>query len=614
MYRHTNQTWLAYLGAAGLLMLLSACTTLNPPVATGAAIGDTAIATQPVTGDIAPTPDEDAMVAKTAELARREAEVQAALESTYPKQALTPELMMRFLVGDIAAQRGDRTLAYDTWLDLAQRTRDPRAAQRAVELSLQTDNYDNVLKALNLLRDIAPHSLEARTEYIKFMSATNHLPEVEAEVQAWLADDEQARPGLLLGLHTLWAKRKDTKAERVSIERLTAPYLTLPESHIARAMAAQDDGDDTTALAEVDQAVVGRPDWLYAILYRAELTAARSVDDALAYLGGAIERLPKAPSLKLAEARILGDNKRYAEQLALYTRWSETEPREADFLIGRAEADLALHRYADAEQSFVRALSLGVPHADGVHYYLGTTLVEEGKFEAAREQLLQVNDPSYHTAAITHLAHVEARLGHREAALAQLANLPVDTPDDQIARIEVESQTLADLDDLDGALKKLDAGLAAHPDNTDLLYERSLINERRNDIPAAERDLRQYIAAEPDDAQGLNALGYTLANRTDRLAEAEQLIRQALAKEPGNPVILDSMGWVLVREGKARDGIDWLKRAFAAMPDAEIAAHYGEALWRDGQQSEARRVWADGRQIDPHAQVLNDTVHRLTGQ
>ena len=61
------------------------------------------------------------------------------------------------------------------------------------------------------------------------------------------------------------------------------------------------------------------------------------------------------------------------------------------------------------------------------------------------------------------------------------------------------------------------------------------------------------------------------------------------------------------------DCLRLLRQAYAARPDAEIAAHLGEVLWTGGQQDEARKVWAEALANDPDSPILRSTLLRLTG-
>ena len=110
----------------------------------------------------------------------------------------------------------------------------------------------------------------------------------------------------------------------------------------------------------------------------------------------------------------------------------------------------------------------------------------------------------------------------------------------------------------------------------------------------------------------LNALGYTLADRTDRHQEALQLIEQAYQLNPDDPAILDSLGWVNFRLGNLSEAEALLRKALQRFPDHEVAAHR-EVLWTKGERSEARAVWSKALKLQPDSQILRETLKRLTG-
>jgi len=162
------------------------------------------------------------------------------------------------------------------------------------------------------------------------------------------------------------------------------------------------------------------------------------------------------------------------------------------------------------------------------------------------------------------------------------------------------------------AILTYDRGLQVLPDDTRLLYGRALLNDELNHTEAAVRDLRRVLALKPDDASAMNALGYTLADRTEQQTEALDLISKALTLKPGEPSIMDSLGWVQYRLGHLDVALEKLRSAYDKQPDPEIAAHLGEVLWVSGQKDEARRVWEQGRKKDAKNKVLIETINRLS--
>jgi tetratricopeptide (TPR) repeat protein len=130
-------------------------------------------------------------------------------------------------------------------------------------------------------------------------------------------------------------------------------------------------------------------------------------------------------------------------------------------------------------------------------------------------------------------------------------------------------------------------------------------------IDVVETNLRRLITLKPDHAQAYNALGYTLADRTDRLKEAKGYIEKALKLSPDDPFILDSMGWVLYRLGAQKEALGYLQRAYSLRPDPEIAAHIGEVMWTRGQQQDAEKIWRDASRENPDNEMLQATMKRF---
>jgi Flp pilus assembly protein TadD len=148
-------------------------------------------------------------------------------------------------------------------------------------------------------------------------------------------------------------------------------------------------------------------------------------------------------------------------------------------------------------------------------------------------------------------------------------------------------------------------------DDTDLIYEQAMMAEKLEKLDDMEQLLRRVIAIKPDNAHAHNALGYSLADRRQRLPEARELVQRALELAPGDPFITDSMGWVEFRLGNKTEALRLLRQAFKARPDTEIAAHLGEVLWSMGEREEARRIWREASGRDASNEVLRETLARL---
>lgn len=210
-------------------------------------------------------------------------------------------------------------------------------------------------------------------------------------------------------------------------------------------------------------------------------------------------------------------------------------------------------------------------------------------------------------------APVLHKLGRAEEAHARIREIQTDaTAADETRRDAYLLQ--ADLYKNEGRLADelatFDRGLAAYPDEPQLLYARALMWERRDDIARAEADLRRILALDADDVNALNALGYTLADRTNRYQEALELIARAYAADPDNAAIIDSYGWVLYRLGRSKEALSELLRAFTKQKDAEIAAHVAEVLWVLGRKDEAVNYFVEARRIDPDSRSLKRALDK----
>jgi Flp pilus assembly protein TadD len=195
--------------------------------------------------------------------------------------------------------------------------------------------------------------------------------------------------------------------------------------------------------------------------------------------------------------------------------------------------------------------------------------------------------------------------------LEHLADVTPKSRDEQVRVYLAREQVLRDSGQPEQALKLLDAALVDLPDDPDLLYARGLVTAMLDQVVEHERDMRRLIELDPQNAHAYNALGYTLADKTERFEEALALIEKALVLLPGDPYVLDSLGWVHYRRGNLKLALEYLTLAMDQQPDAEIAAHLGEVLWHLGDKAEAILAWEDGKSNDSDNPVLIETLRKF---
>ena len=214
--------------------------------------------------------------------------------------------------------------------------------------------------------------------------------------------------------------------------------------------------------------------------------------------------------------------------------------------------------------------------------------------------------------AIMRRAFLLAGLGDVEAARNLLTQLRVRADAEiKSQSYQAEAQILQEAGDDEQALELLNDVLGTAPEDFALRYMRALIAVGLNQLELAESDLRLIIAEQPDNAAAINALGYTLADLTERYDEAEELISRAYELQPDDASIIDSMGWISYRLGRLPEAETYMREAWKLMRNAEIAAHLGEVLWARGQKEEARSTWRLGMDLESDNEVLINTMRRF---
>jgi Flp pilus assembly protein TadD len=246
-----------------------------------------------------------------------------------------------------------------------------------------------------------------------------------------------------------------------------------------------------------------------------------------------------------------------------------------------------------------------------VRLYLGQLAEERKQFDEALRWYAEVAPGEQYLAAQLRIAQLLSKQGKLDAGRRHLQELRAAGRADRIPLLLAESQLLRDAGKAKEAYELLAENLAAQPEQPELLYESALLAEKIGRHDVLEANLRKLIGVKPDHAHAYNALGYSFADRNQRLAEAEQLIVKALQLSPEDPFIIDSMGWVLFRKGDNAGALTHLQRAYSIRPDPEIAAHLGEVLWALGRRDEARKTWQDAAKAHPGNEVLAEVMKRL---
>lgn len=528
-----------------------------------------------------------------------------------PAMELSESILFKITLAEIAAQRGQPHVAVPAFLEVARETRDPRVARRATEIAWNARFLPAALEAATLWLQADPESRRARQTVIALLVNQSRLDDAQPHLEKWLAGDQENVGQNFLQLYSLLSGYKDKAAIQKLIGRLASGYSAVPEASLALAQAAWSADDAATALKASREALRLRPGWELAALFQAQALQRDSVDEAVAFLGGFVKAHPGARDARLNYARLLVRAQRYPEARKQFEILLGEAPNNAEIAMAVATLSMQAKDYAAADLQLRRALEIGAKDPDMVRMYLGQVNEELKRDSEALKWYSSITHGAQFIPAQARYAGVLARQGRLEEARKYLRGI---NPGDARQRTQLtlaEAGLLRESGAYQEAFDFLGEALARSPDSTDLLYDHAMAAEKVNRLDVLEANLRRLIVLQPDHAHAHNALGYTLADRNQRLPEARALIETAHKLAPNDPFILDSLGWVLFRLGENEAALGHLRRAYEMRPDGEIAAHLGEVLWAMGRRDEARKIWAEALRAQPKNEALQGTIRRL---
>ena len=528
-----------------------------------------------------------------------------------PNVELSEAILFKLTLAEVALQRGQPHVAVPALLDVARETRDPRVARRATEVAWSARFLPAALDAATLWLQTDPESARARQTVIALLVNQSRLNDALPHLQKWLSSEPDKVGQNFLQLSSLVAGHQDKAAILRMFRTLAAAYPAVPEASLAVAQAAWNADDQPGALAAARRALELRPGWELAALFQARALQRDSVDQAIGFLETFLKSNPGARDARLNYARLLVAARRYPEARKQFEILVGEAPNNPEIAMAVATLSLQAKDYAAAELQLRRALEINPKDPDTIRLYLGQVSEELKRDDQALKWYSSVTGGEQFVAAQARYAAVLARQGKLAEARSHLQNVAAADARQRLQLTLAEAGLLRDARAYQEAFDFLAAAVAKTPDTPDLLYDYAMAAEKVNRVDVLETSLRRVIAMQPTHAHAYNALGYSLADRNERLAEARTLIETAHKLAPEDSYILDSLGWVMFRQGQTQEALGYLRRAYEARPDAEIAAHLGEVLWVLGRQAEAQKVWAEALRLQPKNDVLQATIKRL---
>ena len=529
------------------------------------------------------------------------------------KADLSGDLLYDLLVGEFAGNAGDMALAVESYDRAAMKTPDARVAARATYIAVYGERYEDALELLQRWEKLDPDDSEVPRMYaITYLKLGQPL-EAATYIQSILDTVEGNGHEKALAVKRLLAKESNTEDGLVVLDALNKAdpdnqHMLLLQARYAAQLEKYDE-----AIALLDKVIEIDSTQADVYIIKARILAAQGKQEqAMALVAMVLMDQPDNDHLRLQYARMLVEQRQFDQAKAQFNLLLKDDPENADILLSLGLLNIETGELDEAATHLTHLIDIGQKQ-DIANYYLGRIAQNREEHKLAISYYLKVKSGDYVFDSKMRIAGLFARLGRVDEGLRQLEALAEKQTSWQL-RVRAylaQGEILASKQRYTEGMEMYSRALEQNPDDADLLYARALMAEKIDRIDITEADLLKLLSAQPENANALNALGYTLADRTERLEEARDYIKRAAELVPDDPAILDSLGWVSYRLGNMQDALKWLGMAFERLEDAEIAAHYGEVLWKNNQRDEAEKVWEIGLKHNSEHPVLLETMHRL---
>lgn len=520
------------------------------------------------------------------------------------------EVMYRVFAAEYLGAEGDLQGAVGEYLEAAIVSDDPEIARRATRVAFAAEAWQEAAMAADRWALLDPQNVSARESAAAAMLNVGDYVGAEFQMMQILDLMEDSSQAWLL-VSGLLARSADPVQAEATLEQILQRRQNASTADVfyARSQLAVQSRKLQQAFELARQAVEQDPERIEFLTWTARLALNLNLaDTALEYVHRAWQLDPDDRDLTLAYADLLARTGNQNEARRVMSEMVQTP----DVMLSRIMFEIVIAEQSRAVALYDEFSAMSFDDAQEKAFFQAQAAEALGYDEQSIVLYGQVTTGERALASAIRRAELMAQSGDLEGARAALARLRLEA--DELAIEEswlAEARILREAGSRDQAFRLLEEAVEQLPDSIAILYTRALLAAELGWIDVAERDLREVIAMQPENAAALNALGYTLADQTERYDEAEALIRQAYILQPNEASIIDSMGWIAFRKGRLQEAEEFLRRAWTLDRNPEIAAHLGEVLWMSGKKDEAVKAWRDAQAIDSGNSVLMETLERL---
>jgi len=521
------------------------------------------------------------------------------------------EFVYKFLLAEIAAQRGEFNAAGHLYLDLAKLTKNTSLAQRATDIAGRAKNGRLAMDSANIWRKLDKNSVAAEQVLAELFIASGNLTKAKPLIEKLLKNEGESRANGFLYLNSILFKVENKKNALRFVMEIARPYEGLAESHFAIAHAAYMAGDRKLAETQLDITDKIKPGWETAALFRGYTIARSSPEKAIIFYRSYLEKNPKSNGIRLEYAKTLTNLKDYDTAKKQFLKLVNSSLASPEISLTVALLSIELNDKDLAETYLKQALERGYENPPQIFIYLARIYYERNKFQDSIAYLNKIKSGEFFLESKLLAAQFIAEKESLDNAINSLDGFQNLSEEERLKILQFKTSLLYNNDKKTESLDLMKKEEGKFKNSPQFKFDYAMLSEKLGNTILSEQLLKEAIKLKPDFALAYNALGYSYADRGFKLDEAKKYIEIALSIQPRNHYILDSMGWVYFRLGDLNLALQFIKKAFALQEDPEIAAHLGEILWKQGMIEEAKKILSNSLKKYPNNTVISETQNRL---
>lgn len=519
------------------------------------------------------------------------------------KTEISPDVLFLLMTAEIAGQRQQYDLALDGYLRASQRVKDKEVIERAAKIALYVQDDAKLKQAVSLWLEVDPDNLDARYLMAVAKLKAGDRQEAFNNIEYILLHNGKDFDVKAVAMIKNLPSQESVNLAYQVFSDLSANYPDNGQLYFVMALLDAQTQKVRPAQVNVSKALAIEPKWTKALLLQAQLYIAQGKLAEATSVLQQIDDQEESVQIKEQLVQLLMQQGRFAEAKATLQDLIKSYPENKEL-----QFKLALVYLQTGEERKARAilqdLAIEQQFRDSASFYLGRLDAKDKRYVEALIWFDAINAGPYKYEAGMSSVLILMDQERYDEALSRVGRLKGDNPDKVAELVLIEAEIYSQQMMYQKSFDILTSSLLIDPENKKTLYARALVAEKLGKLQVLEDDLNYILQKNPNDANALNALGYTLADQTTRYDEAQKYLDKAIAIKPNEPIIMDSYGWLLFKLNRFEEAKQYLQRAYALQPQAEIAAHLVDTLWALGEIKQAKNLLLKALAKDPEDSLL----------